>query len=157
MIYIKHLKQYIIKPYLEFLGLHSGSAENLVLGTIAVESNLGFYLHQVDGIAYGICQMEPNTHHDIWHFFLSQKKRLVLKNKIFAYFNLTTRPAPEKMIYDLRYAVVMCRLRYLMVEEQLPASSDVEKLAKYWKKYYNTRLGSGTVDKFIFAYHKFVL
>lgn len=148
------LKQYIIKPPLDFLGLYSESAENLLLGTIATESKLGFYLHQVNGVALGICQMEPNTYNDIWHHYLPSKKDLT--RKILTYFGASTRPNPERVIYDLRYAAVMCRLRYLRVPKPLPAPDDIEGMAKYWKKYYNTELGKGTIDKFIEAYRTYM-
>jgi len=155
--YVFDLKQYIIKPSLEYLGLYSESAKNLLLGTLAVESKMGHYLHQVNGVALGICQMEPNTHHDIWHNYLSQPSKKDLLRRILVYFDASTRPMPERMIYDLRYAIVMCRLHYLRVPEPLPVADDIEGMARYWKQHYNTELGKGTIDKFIEAYNKFVL
>ena len=43
-----------------------------------------------------------------------------------------------------------------MMPEKLPNSYDIEGLAKYWKKYYNTEGGKGTVEKFIEKYEKYV-
>jgi hypothetical protein len=155
MIDIGDLKQYVIRPALNFLDLYSEAAENLLLGTAAIESEMGYYLHQINGTALGICQMEPNTYRDIWHFYLKPKSKLVLAHNILTYFSTTTIPPAEKMIYDLRYAFVMCRLHYLRVSEPLPEAHDIQKIAEYWKKHYNTKLGKGTTDKFIVNYNKF--
>jgi hypothetical protein len=35
-------------------------------------------------------------------------------------------------------------------------ATDVFKLAEYWKKYYNTPKGKGTVQQFIQSYNKYV-
>ena len=43
----------------------------------------------------------------------------------------------------------MARLIYFRVPEELPANDDVIAQAKYWKKYYNTVLGSGTESGYI--------
>ena len=52
-IHPKHLAEYVIRPSLKPLGLYSLEAEQLLLGTAAVESQLGFYLHQIKGPALG--------------------------------------------------------------------------------------------------------
>jgi hypothetical protein len=48
------LRQYVIRPTLQRLGLWSLAAENLLLGTAAQESKLGYYLHQLEGPALGL-------------------------------------------------------------------------------------------------------
>lgn len=152
MIDVEDLKQYIIKPSLVFLDLYSKEAENLILGTMAVESKLGLYLHQVNGLALGICQMEPNTHNDIWHHYLAMNSKQKLMKKILLYFNFKTRPCAELMLYNLRYAVVMCRLHYLRVSESLPLRDDIHGMAEYWKQHYNTPLGKGSIEDFVNSY-----
>jgi len=155
MINADQLREYVIKPVLIEYELHSDDAEELIIGTSAVESNCGEYLHQIGGSAIGIYQMEPNTHFDIWNNFLQYKKDL--KKKILREFGENDeRPGAIKMLYDLRYATLMCRLHYLRVKEALPPCNDVLKIAKYWKKYYNTELGKGTVDKFCFKYDLYI-
>jgi len=58
-----HLRREIIAPALRHIGMWSGAAENLLLGTAAVESRMGTYLRQVGGgPALGIWQVEPVTH-----------------------------------------------------------------------------------------------
>jgi hypothetical protein len=43
----------------------------------------------------------------------------------------------------------------LRVPTPLPDATDVPALAAYWKKHYNTHLGSGTVVKAIKKYERF--
>lgn len=161
------LKEYIIEPTLKELdlslnklNLYSKSAVNLLLGTCAQESLMGYYLHQIKGPALGIYQMEPATHDDIWNNYLKYNQALETKLRCIAYyFNYnpptSAKPAPSLLVYSLRYATAMCRVHYLRVSEALPEADDVLALANYWKKYYNTEKGKGTVTDFIHNYNKF--
>jgi hypothetical protein len=141
-----HLREYIIKPTLQYLDLYSKSAENLLMGTAAQETKLGRYLKQINGPAEGIYQMEPRTHEDIWNNFLPYK--IPLKEKILQF----ATPREDELVWNLAYATAMVRIHYLRVTEPLPHEDDIEGLAKYWKDYYNTRLGKGTVNEFINNY-----
>jgi hypothetical protein len=47
------------------------------------------------------------------------------------------------------YAAAMCRVFYLRVPERLPQADDSAAMARYWKRYYNTHLGKGTVEGFL--------
>ena len=130
--------------------LASHEAVDLVLGTAAVESDLGTYLRQVGGgPALGICQMEPTTYRDIWESWLAHRPDLVRR-----LVELGHRRDPTVLEYDLRHAIVMCRLHYRRVPERLPALGDVEGMAWYWKRFYNTPRGAGTVDRFCAAWRK---
>ena len=62
-----------IREVLTYLGKHSDSAEELLMLTCAVESQLGTYLKQIKGPARGIFQMEPATERDCWVNFLRMK------------------------------------------------------------------------------------
>jgi hypothetical protein len=48
---------------------------------------------------------------------------------------------------NLYYAAALCRVHYRRVREALPNEDDAEGMARYWKKYYNTVAGAGTVEK----------
>jgi hypothetical protein len=63
----------------------------------------------------------------------------------------------EDIEWNLKAAIVMSRLRYHVVPEPLPPSDDIIRLGEYWKKYYNTVYGAGTVQKFVQKYNKYVL
>jgi hypothetical protein len=86
--------------------------------------------------------MEPNTFD--W----------MAKKYGFAY-GFSTRRA-EEMVWDLKFAILLARLRYRVVPEKLPEADDLAGLARYWKKYYNTDLGAGTREQFVRSYEKYV-
>lgn len=142
-----HLREYVIKPTLKEFDLWSKSAENLLMGTAAQESKLGHYLKQINGPALGIYQMEPATYTDILANVLirAQINRPILQNYKFS-------DNSDPLIYDLQLATLMCRLQYWRWKEPLPDANDIEGLANYWKKYYNTAKGKGTIYGFMENY-----
>lgn len=135
----------VIRPTLEKMGLYSKAAEQLLLGTAITESRLR-HLHQLGGgPALGLFQMEPATHNDIWKNYLAYKPK---------FSPIVTDIAggiagvkADNMIGNLYYAAAMARMHYLRVPEKLPEAGNVVAMAEYWKKYYNTPLGAGTVAK----------
>ena len=42
----------------------------------------------------------------------------------------------------------MCRVHYYRAPTKLPEAEDLDGLAHYWKKYYNTELGAGKPEEF---------
>jgi len=144
----------VIYPVLKYLGLdrYIEAASQLLLGTIAVESNMGQFTRQIGGgPALGICQMEPATHDDIWDNFLLYRMQLAKK-----VLKIEPDRSPESLVINPQYAVVMARLQYYRSPYPLPKANDIEGMAKMWKKVYNTPLGKGTVEKFIEKYNKYV-
>ena len=57
---------------------------------------------------------------------------------------------------NLPYQVLLCRVYLLRIAEALPAELDVQGQARYWKKYYNTELGRGTVEEYIASYRQLI-
>lgn len=146
--------EYIIKPALEDIGMYSKAAEQLLLGTACVESNLGTYLHQIKGPALGVFQIEPATHSDVWENYL--RYRGDLREIIWDMVpddgweqEQGGNPDPSLLITDLRYAAVIARIIYRRSPMALPFENDWRSVAHVWKKVYNTHLGAGTVEKFM--------
>lgn len=141
----------LIEHVLRDIDMYSESAVELLMLTAAVESNLGEYIKQKGGgPALGIFQMEPDTEDDIWFSYLyyrDAKQRIVEKYDSAGEFDLWA---------NLGYQIVLCRFHYYRVPEPLPAADDIRGLAFYWKRYYNTRKGKGTVKKAIAKYEKYV-
>ncbi len=148
------LLQYVIRPTLQALGLHSKAAEQLVLGTAAQESHLGHYLHQVRGPALGIYQMEPATHRDIWDNFLKYKPDM--SQRIMAIAAPWEHDLERQLVVNLAYATALCRIHYLRVQDPLPQADNTYSLGRYWKDHYNTRLGRGTVEEFQRNYDRLI-
>jgi hypothetical protein len=44
---------------------------------------------------------------------------------------------------NLPYQIAMARVHYFRVKQRLPKHTNVEAMASYWKKYYNTPKGAG--------------
>lgn len=151
----KQLRELVIRPTLQRFGLHSGSAENLLIGTAAAEGIIGdsMYLKQTIGPALGIFQMEPETHRWLVDYLLARSSHF---NKLIDWVQHTGGFTQERLVYDLAYMVLFCRLRYLVVPEKLPDSDDLRGLANYWKRHYNTSLGKGTVNGFVMKYQAYV-
>lgn len=149
----KQLREYVVRPALHEIGLHSDAAEALVMGTAAQESRL-VWLHQLGGgPALGLFQMEPATFYDIWDNYLAYKQRLARDILDACGIDDASlfdgRPEPERLQWDLRLAAIMCRVHYRRVRAPLPHADDLLGLARYWKAYYNTEAGAGTVDEFL--------
>lgn len=151
----EQLRNYIVMPTLREFGMWSQTAENLVMGTAAQESLLGTYLKQLaGGPALGIYQMEPRSFRDIFDNYIVYKQPLAKKMciRFGTTDTLHLSHAAERLVYDMRFATLMARLQYYRQSERLPEANDIEGLARYWKKYYNTRLGKGKVEEFIHNY-----
>jgi hypothetical protein len=143
-----------IRPALNHLGLYSEAAEQLLLGTAIHESLLKSRRQIGGGPARGLFQMEPATHDDIWDNFLKYKPDLSKK--------LTKLLSSEKAdkIAELEtndiYAAGIARIGYYRVSEAIPKLDDIEAMARYWKKYWNTELGKGTVEQYIEHWNQFM-
>lgn len=147
------LRLHVIRPVLEYLQLDSYDAENLLLGTCAQESRMGHYIKQINGPALGIFQMEPATHNDIWGNYLMYKQDL--SDRVIR----LIASAPSRLCQmetNLAYQAAIARIHYLRVPEKLPKGDDIEEMARYWKKYYNTEQGKGTEEEFIKNYKEYV-
>ena len=145
----KQLRE-LVRETLEYLDPvipYSKQAEDLVLMTIAHESNNGEYIRQVNGPALGICQMEPRTHDDIWENFLAYSEEL--SQTLYGIYTCEK----EELVWNLKYAIAMCRVHYYRVPEALP--DDIIGLSKYAKKYYNTEAGKATAEKYLSDYTRY--
>jgi hypothetical protein len=129
--------------------LHSECAVNLLLGTCAQESGMGEFRRQIGCIpgsgAMGIFQIERPTFTYLVRRYKS--KYPILKNIWFT-----------DLEEDDISSILVARLKYLSIPEELPSNpNDVNSMAQYWKKYFNTPLGCGTIQQFVANYHKYIV
>lgn len=140
--------------------LCSEVSTNLTLGTYAKESAFGTYLRQKSGgPALGGLQMEPATEKDIWVNYLDfgrplRRKAIYKISGVRSYTDAVNLGALE---WNIAYGICMCRLHYRRIAEPFPAADNIEALGWYWKKYFNTLQGKGTVKQFVKAYEKYVI
>lgn len=149
---VNQFKQLVVQSTLLKMvryGVKSGyNVTNLILGT-ALKESLLIYVKQLDGgPALGFYQMEPATHADIWLNFLRYKPEY--QRAVLQFVNIQDfddNNLEQALIGNAYYATAMCRMHYLRVAEAVPGWKDDLGLATYWKQYYNTPSGKGTVEE----------
>lgn len=193
-IQLRELITHVLKRY----NLYSDNAVELLMLTVAIESNLGHYIKQVgNGPALGIFQCEPNTYdwvqtktmekYEKWANALDEKCKEVACICLDEYLSSakhirTIRKSKEWKEYwkwrkiddqmllvlnsdaerfdfmcNLELQILSCRLVYWFKSANpIPNHKDIEGLAEYWKKYYNSYLGAGTIEGAIEKYNKYV-
>ncbi len=144
----KQLRELIIRPALHTISAWSPEAEDLILGTAAQESHCGRYIRQMGCSgsigAFGVWQMELATARDIYDNYLRYKPEL--KRSIERLRGLG-QSITEALTGNLAYAAAMARIHYLRAPGKIPA--DLAGQATYWKQYYNTPQGKGTVAEYM--------
>ena len=146
----------LIKEVLTEVNLYSKSAEELLMLTAAVESELGYYIEQVGTTkgGKGIFQMEIPTCQDIYNNFLRFKDE-EFQRQVSVYDS--NGDLDTELKGNLPFQIVRARLQYFRHSEPLPHHEDVLAMAKYHKKYYNTVKGKSEVSKSIEKYERLVL
>lgn len=145
----EQFRHHILRPVLKQIELWSPEAEELLMGTAAVES--GFrYLHQIRGPAVGIFQMEPKSIMDLLGW-IGQRPRA--KASLIPY-TLPQLPIVEQCHGNLYLITALARWYYYRIPDPIPVK--LAGQAEYWKRYYNTPLGKGTEQKYISAYNRLI-
>jgi hypothetical protein len=143
-------RELIVRPTLQSMAKWSEASEALLMGTAMQESGLT-YIEQIGGGgALGFFQMEPATHDDIWENYL-ERGRDDLARKVDTWASVRVSAG---LVFNLAYATAMCRVHYLRVKDPLPHEKDIIGLAGYWKKFYNTEAGKGTINQFVENYER---
>lgn len=151
---VPQFARFVVRPTLQSLGLDSLAARRLVVGTMLAES-LGSFLDQIVGPddttlgpAVGLYQIEMATYNDLYKNFLSNQKRLAVYFALQKLLAAVPEP-PYQLVTNLSYATAICRLIYYRRPEPLPDAHNLFSIASYWKKFYNTPVGAGTVNGFM--------
>lgn len=153
MLNIKQFKSLIIAPALKAIDLYSEAAEELILGTAIQESKLTALKQYGNGPALGLFQMEPATHEDIWNHYLRNRRELAFKASglLIVDFHMDI---VDQLTGNLWYAAAMCRIHYRRRPEALPPVGNTRAQADYWKMFYNTMSGKGTVEQYINSWNE---
>ena len=125
----------------------SPEAIELLMGTWATESNGGHFLKQlVNGPALSAWQIEKPTFVDTIN-----RVPVYVKSVLSKTIGKEVDDSDFKRIEnDHIFASQIARCKYYLCPGSIP--DDLIGQANYWKKYYNTPLGAGTVDKYISKY-----
>lgn len=121
-----------------------GGAVTMLLETAAQETHLGRYRDPTpDGAGRGLCQCDPIGFQDVL-----ARARDVDVYAVQKYFGIDLRNTEHRHLdVSPLLAFVVCRLFYKLIPEPFP--TNLPGRAAYWKKYYNTRAGKGSVGEYI--------
>lgn len=161
----RHLDLFVIRPVLAHLagddapGIDRDAAVELLLGTAAHESGLRA-LDQITGAsdrtlgpAFGLYQIEPRTHDDVWDSYLRHRPRLAER---VAALRHTGRSPHDQLASNLDYATAIARLVYFRSSAPLALPGNIAGHAAVWKRVYNTELGKGRPEQFVDAWNRLV-
>jgi hypothetical protein len=143
----------VIRPALAVLPAAQQGArrEQLLCGTSAHES--GFQsIAQRGGPALGPFQMEPATHQDLWASYIDLRPGLA--QAIMSLLEDGHFPTPSALIPCPRYAAAMASTLYFRCPGTVP--DDLAGQAAYWKRFYNTIDGAGTVAEYLADWERLV-
>ena len=143
----RQLLELAVRPALNALGegYNGVAAEQLVMGTAAVESGLVWLKQLGTGPALGLWQVEPGTFADLW----------ARRHEEFVGEGLACSdhyPKFDEMACNLRFAAAMCRLKYKDAKPKLPDAWDVAAMESYHKRFYNSALGATKPGEFTRAW-----
>ena len=135
MIKPEHLREEVIKPTLMALSafnpkLGADPAVELLMGTAATESDMGYNLVREGGPALGIYQIESATHEDIKRYL----NRPDNANLLAIVRGMAPDMSDGDLVGNLYYATAIARIKYWMIPEPLPENPDQHAI--YWKSYY---------------------
>ena len=136
----------IIKLALQHLDLDSEDARSLIYRTGKAESGYITLQQYGGGPALGFFQMEPSTCQDIWDNYVMYRPKY--RDKLYS-LGFDDGTLEFCLLSNIGLQAAFCRLHYRRVPTALPKSDNLEAQAKYWKKYYNTDLGKGTIKHFM--------
>ncbi len=124
-----------------------GGGENaikLVVETAQKETKLGAYKDKTPyGAGVGLCQFDLNGFRDTQDRTPESRREAIIKA-----FNIDIlQVSHRELAYSPFLSLLFCRLFYLLRPGAIP--SDVLGRAEYWKKWYNSSLGKGTIDQYV--------
>jgi len=141
------LCRYVIRPTLMYLGSHSKTAEALLLGIAASQSELGSALHDRRG--HGLYRITEPRHRALWdHYLALDPERASLVRGLASQHAFLSGPHLELTV-NLGYATAIA---WLLVEEQhtaLPAADDLLGMARIWRKTFQPQ---GRLRDFTYAW-----
>lgn len=138
----EELRSFVVRPTLEHLG-ETGeralAAENLLLGTAAQESELGFHLRIKRARGLGIYQVTPQIHVNIWDRYLVRYPDLASEIRGLASQHEFLAHPHAELATNLSYATAIAWMIYRRTNRPLPAASDVLGLGKFWFRHFPHR------------------
>lgn len=134
---LDELRLMVIRPTLKHLRAWSPGVENLLLGTAAQESQLGFHLKLGRRHGLGIYQIPPQTHREIWDKYLIHHPALASKVRGLASQRDFLQQPHSELATNLRYATAVAWLIYRAACVDRVEAGDIEHMAQLWHQYFH--------------------
>lgn len=154
-------REYVVQPTLKDIDLRSLFAENLLLGTAAVESDLGSRLHLANHASLGIYQISPTTHRKIWDTFLYNRHDLASKVRGLASQREFLLHPHAELATNLSYATAIALMVYLSAKENFDelSANNPQVLANTWLQYFQSEQSESgdSPEQFIESYNHLIL
>ena len=121
-------------------------ARNLIFETGMAESGYRHLEQLGGGPGISFWQLEIGTVVDIWeNYVVYRKPHIEALYKL----GLVEKQLTFSVLTNIALAIAFCRLYYRRKPGAIPAT--MPGRAAYWKKYYNTAGGAGSVDHYVAA------
>lgn len=154
---LSQYREHVLVPVLMALdeadpGQHSIAAEQLLLGTLMVESG-GEHIVQLGGPARSLLQIEPETADDVHRNWLTFRPKL--RRTVERMAGEWPQDFAGKLVMNCGYACAIARQVYRRDSKPLPPAGDAQAMGAYWKRVFNTAGGKGDPEHFaaLFSAH----
>jgi len=125
-------------------------ADELLLETMAAETGLGTVPDKTLGAGMGIAQFDKLPFEDVKKRVLASRNGQRWADDILEDFGIDIHLVEwDHLRYNPLLSVIFMRLKYKLLPQEIPGT--VEGRALYWKNFYNSYLGKGTVEHYIKA------
>ncbi len=141
MMDVSELREQIIGPTLKYLGIDSNVAEELLLGTAALESQLN-PLHK-NAERLGIYQITPRQHRQIWDEYLAFKPDLASRVRGLASQHRFLQDPDSELSWNLSYATAIAWLMYQREDIVLPTNNEADQLGLLWRRCFGRKTEHG--------------
>lgn len=122
------LRQLVISPTLHYLDRYSVSAEALLLGIAAAQSDLGNKLHN------GLFHINAEHHQQCWDTYLAKDPCLASRVRGLASQHAFLEDPHTELTVNLRYATAIAWLMIEARQIELPNTPDMHLFAQIWQQ-----------------------
>lgn len=128
----------------------NGKAVDLLLETAGAETGRGQTVDLSIGAGMGITQIDQGTFIDI-----KERCRKEDRVRVYQFFDIDLDLVEwQHLRYNPLLCMIFSRLKYKKIPNIIPKT--LEERAEYWKIFYNTDAGKGTVAHYIYENLKFL-
>ena len=118
---------------------------NILVETAGAETNHGLVKDTTKEAGMGLTQFDKMPFYDV-----RNRTSAANTQRVMDYFGIDIEWVEwEELRYNPLLALIFTRLKYKLIPEAIPKT--LEGRAKYWKKWYNSLLGKGTIEHYIDA------